>query len=298
VLAGSSHHDPAMDKALLRLAITRVGSLPEEQRPTALIEAVIGSVPPTDEAAVTVAIDKLFQKTKLSDQKTLINLITTATPKSLERSKDPLIRLAATARALRDEAHDRSARYEGTMAALRPAYIEALRTFVAEPLSPDANGTLRVTYGTVRGYRPQAGAEPHAPFTTLREMVAKHTGEEPFAAPERILEAAKQGGGPYVDETLGDLPVNFLADLDITGGNSGSATLNHKGELIGLAFDGNYEAIASDWLFLPEVTRSIHVDIRYVLWVMDAVDRAHHLLEEMGLTPRFVQAAPVAASAG
>ncbi len=81
------------------------------------------------------------------------------------------------------------------------------------------------------------------------------------------------------------MPLDFLADLDITGGNSGSATLNAKGELIGLAFDGNYESIASDWVFMPDVTRSIHVDVRYILWTMDYVDGAHRLMEEMGVTP-------------
>jgi hypothetical protein len=115
-------------------------------------------------------------------------------------------------------------------------------------------------------------------------VVAKHTGEEPFAAPKALLEAvAAKKFGPYVDPTLGEVPVDFLADLDITGGNSGSATLNAKGELTGLVFDGNIEAMASDWVFMPEITRSIHVDIRYVLWVMDAVDNADHLLTEMGV---------------
>ena len=297
--AMSSSYEAALDKALLRLAIMRASSLPEDQQPTALIQALIGSASPTDEAAVNAALDKLFKKTKLGDEKARLDLLAKATPASLKKSNDSFVRLAATAQTLRKEATDRDARFEGTMAALRPAYIAALREFVAEPLSPDANGTLRITYGTVRGYAPSADAEPYAPFTTLREMVAKHTGEEPFAAPARILEAAKGEAGPYVDQALGDVPVNFLADLDITGGNSGSATLNGKGELIGLAFDGNYESIASDWLFMPDVTRSIHVDIRYVLWVMDAVDRAHHLLEEMGVKPQFAeQQAPVAAAAG
>jgi S1-C subfamily serine protease len=81
--------------------------------------------------------------------------------------------------------------------------------------------------------------------------------------------------------------VDFLAELDITGGNSGSPTLNDRGELVGLAFDGNYEAMASEWVFVPPLTRSIHVDIRYVLWLMDRVDGAGHLLREMGLQPQL-----------
>ena len=124
----------------------------------------------------------------------------------------------------------------------------------------------------------------YRPFTTLTETVAKATGQEPFDAPARLLEAAKaRNVGPYADARLGDVPVDFLADLHITGGNSGSATLNAKGELVGLVFDGNYEAMASDWLFQPTITRSIHVDLRYVLWVLDAVDGADALLEELGV---------------
>jgi hypothetical protein len=168
---------------------------------------------------------------------------------------------------------------------LRPRYIEALRAFSGE-LAPDANGTLRVTFGTVRGYTPPGKTTAYTPFTRLSEVVAKHTGEEPFAAPKALLEAVQaKKFGPYLDPKLGDVPVDFLADLDITGGNSGSATLNARGELTGLVFDGNIEAMASDWVFMPPITRSIHVDIRYVLWVMDAVDNADHLLTEMGVTP-------------
>jgi S1-C subfamily serine protease len=119
-------------------------------------------------------------------------------------------------------------------------------------------------------------------------MVKKHTGEDPFDAPAAVVEATAKGPfGPYVHEPFGEIPVDFLADLDITGGNSGSATLNARGELIGLVFDGNYEAMASDWIFMPDITRSIHVDIRYVLWLMDRVHQADHLLKEMGIEPRL-----------
>jgi hypothetical protein len=93
--------------------------------------------------------------------------------------------------------------------------------------------------------------------------------------------------GPYASEGLGSLPVNFLSSVDTTGGNSGSATLDSEGRFVGLLFDGNWESMISDWDFLPEVTRSIHVDVRYTLWVMDRIDGAWHLLEEMGVEPAF-----------
>ena len=125
----------------------------------------------------------------------------------------------------------------------------------------------------------------YEPFTTLGELLSKHTGDEPFNAPQALLDAA--GGAPFAppfwSEQIGDVPVNFLSDLDITGGNSGSATLNRKGEIVGLLFDGNSESLASDLLFMPDITRGIHVDIRYVLWMMKYVDNAENLLEELSV---------------
>ena len=169
---------------------------------------------------------------------------------------------------------------------MRPLYVAALREHTSGPIAPDANGTLRVTYGTVHGYRSKPDASPYVPFTTVGELLKKVTGKEPFDAPPRLVTAAKANKpGPYADAALEALPVDFLADLDITGGNSGSPTLDAQGKLVGLAFDGNYEAMASDWVFMPSITRSIHVDIRYVLWVMDAVDGADDLLREMGVKP-------------
>ena len=94
--------------------------------------------------------------------------------------------------------------------------------------------------------------------------------------------------GPYVDDKLAnEVPVDFLSDLHITGGNSGSATMNAKGELVGLAFDGNKEGVASDVVFNPIPTRTIQVDARYMIWQMDAVDGADHLVKEMGLQPQL-----------
>jgi len=277
-------YDPALDRAIFKLYLTRAARLPEADRPPALT-TILGEGP-ADEAAIDRALDALYKTTKLGDAKTRLKLLKKGKPGSLKRSRDPFIRLALELKPQADAREQKIESDEGAMAALRPRYIEALREFNGGDVAPDANGTLRVTYGTVRGYRPRPEAPLYRPFTVLSEMVAKHTGEEPFTAPPAALDAFKaRKVGPYVDEDLGEVPVNFLADLDITGGNSGSSTLNARGELIGLVFDGNYEAMASDWLFMPTITRSIHVDIRYVLWVMDAVDHAEHLMTEMGVTP-------------
>jgi hypothetical protein len=182
-------------------------------------------------------------------------------------------------------AEDREDKVMGRFALLKPKYLEALG---GDALPPDANGTLRVTYGTVRGYKSAEDKPLYRPFTLLSQAVAKSTGKDPFDAPGGLLSAFSAGKmGSYKHDTLGEVPVNFLSDLHITGGNSGSATLNAKGELVGLAFDGNYEAMSSDWQFQPAITRTIHVDLRYILWTLDAVLGAQALLAELGVKPSF-----------
>ncbi|MEW6237310.1 MAG: S46 family peptidase, partial [Candidatus Omnitrophota bacterium] len=182
-------------------------------------------------------------------------------------------------------------RLSGDMILARPIYYKALEAFHQGVLASDANGTIRISYGTVRGYRPAPGREEYFPFTKVwqvGEKWAKYKGEFPFELPANILEALRERRfGPYVDKEIGEVPVNFLTDLDITNGNSGSATLNAKGEFAGIAFDGNIEGVASDLVFMEEVTRAIHVDVRYIKWVLDAVEHAGNILEEMGVKPAF-----------
>jgi len=146
---------------------------------------------------------------------------------------------------------------------------------------------LRITYGTIKAFKPESKDPADWPFTLASQIPAKDTGKEPFNAPKKLLAAIKaKNYGPYADPTLGgELPIDFLSDLDTTGGNSGSPTLNSKGELVGLLFDGNLEGVASDVVFNPATTRSISVDARYMLWTMDLLDGADHLIKEMGLTP-------------
>jgi hypothetical protein len=274
-----------LETTVFRLALHRAVRDVETNRDwlEAVLNAKAGSAITAD--TVDKFIDGLYAKTKLEGEELRLKLLTASTA-DLKKSKDPFIQLAFRLRPLEKVMEDRGEAYTGAMTLLKPKYINALREFSDGQIAPDANGTLRVTYGTVRGYKPTADADMYVPFTFLPEMVAKHRGEAPFKVPENVLSAAKAGTfGDYVHPTDGRIPVNYLGDLDTTGGNSGSATLNARGELVGLLFDGNYEAMASDYIFIPELTRSIHVDIRYVLWIMDAADNADHLLEEMGVTP-------------
>ncbi len=174
----------------------------------------------------------------------------------------------------------------GALSRLTPRYVEALLAKNGDLLAPDANSTLRVTYGTVKGAESRDGMF-YKPQTTLRGISQKATGTGEFDAPDAQLAAiaALRSGAqsPYVAPELGDIPVNFLSTVDTTGGNSGSATLNDKGELVGLLFDGTYDTVASDYFYDTVNTRSIHCDTRYMLWVMGEVDQATNLLAEMGL---------------
>ena len=282
--SNQKRYDRTLDKTLLKLALQRAARIPGKDR-VAVLTTILGKGDVTD-AKIDAAIEALYKSTSLEDLDGRVKLLKTATTADLKKSKDPIIQLALKLRPLQKAVSDRGDAYDGAMATLKPAFIEALQKHSKTPLSPDANSTLRVTYGTVRGYSPSPGAPVYTPFTVVSEMVKKHTGVEPFNAPAAVLDAIKaRKFGPYVDSDLGEVPVDFLSDLDITGGNSGSATLNARGELVGLAFDGNYESMASDWLFMPSVTRTIHVDLRYILWLLDAAYPGDHLLKEMGVTP-------------
>lgn len=149
---------------------------------------------------------------------------------------------------------------------------------------PDANSTLRLTYGKVsdlpRGNKVNDAKENW--YTTLDGTIAKHkVGDEEFENPQRLIDLHRaKDYGQYADKD-GTLHVNFLTDHDITGGNSGSPVLNGKGELIGLAFDGNIEAMAGDVIFDPKLQRTINVDIRYVLFIIDKYAGATNIINEL-----------------
>jgi V8-like Glu-specific endopeptidase len=148
---------------------------------------------------------------------------------------------------------------------------------------PDANSTLRISYGKVEALHPR-DAVSYSPVTTVAGIVEKNTNTVPFDAPRPLLDAIARGDfGNTADAALKTQTVNFLTNLDTTGGNSGSPVLNAKGELIGLNFDSNWESVSASWWFDPRYKRAVHVDMRYLRWLMDKVYPAHDLLAEMGV---------------
>ena len=282
-------YDRALDRAGFRLALTRALQLDEKDRPwlATLLETKKGAK--IDEALIDKTLDTWYAGQTLEDEKLRLDLLAKGTTKQLKASKDPFIKAALRIWPLVKAQEKKDDAIRGETLLVAPAYAEGMKQVLNGLLAPDANSTLRVTYGTVKSFKPGSKEQADWPFTTASQIIAKNTGKEPFDMSPKALEAIKaKKFGPYGDATLGgELPVDFLSDLDITGGNSGSPTLNERGELVGLAFDGTTEGLASDVVFNGATTRVIHVDARYMLWNMDLLDGADHLITEMGLTPKL-----------
>ncbi len=280
--------DLRADRALLRYALLGAARLDAAQR-VAPLDAALGLAPgmSEDDAATRIdaALDRLYAGTRLHQKEFRVGLLQKPVA-DLAATKDTFVELAAALYPLQQQLRDDDRREKGALYRLMPRYMEALLAKQGGLVAPDANGTLRVTFGRVQGVHARDGLF-YEPQTTLQGIVEKHRGEGEFDAPARELDAirALRAGKktPYFDAKLGDVPVNFLSSVDTTGGNSGSAVLNAKGELCGLLFDGTYDTVASDLVFDPVRTRSIQVDSRYVLWVMSEVDGAQHLVKEMGI---------------
>lgn len=272
--------DPQMDRRLQRYWLLEYFKLPAAQRVAAIDQWLGGN----DAAAADRALDRLAQSNLRNADERMKWF--SADRAAFEASQDPAIQYAVavmpTLMKLEEEGKVRA----GEILVARPAYLQAVmdyRKSKGEAVYPDANSSLRITFGNVTGYTKTDGRQQQ-PFTRLEEVAAKATGKEPFAAPKVLLDAiaAKRYAG-YQDKRLGTVPVNFLSDLDITGGNSGSPVLDGYGKLVGLAFDGNWESVSSNWVFDPKMTRMISVDQRYMRWIMQEVYPAPQLLDEMGV---------------
>jgi hypothetical protein len=273
-------YDPAVEKAVLAELLARYHKLPADQR-IAEVDAVFGS----DAAQSKAALDKLYAGTKLGDEAERLRLLA-ATPAEVAASTDPLMQAAAKLLPAQLRIEDADKAREGELLRLRPAYMRALigyRESQGRAVYPDANSTLRVSYGKVSSLDPRDGVH-YTPLTTVRGIVEKHTGVAPFDAPGPLRDAIAKGDfGSTADPALKAQTVDFMTNLDTTGGNSGSPVMDANGRLIGLNFDSNWEAVSASWMYDPRYKRAIHVDVRYLRWLLAKVYPAPQLLEEMRL---------------
>ena len=263
-----------IDRLALQQALGEVAKLPEAKRNLAL-----------EKALADIGMDRLYADTRLTDPAERRAWLDRS-PANFASSTDPFIRAALAAYPGDIAAEAAMKEREGKLHAARIPYMAAIKAYAQTQgriLYPDANGSLRFTYGHVKGRQIEDGKAWTA-FTTPRGLLEKETGVEPFNSPPRLLEKARaKDWGRWASPALGTLPVNFLSTTDITNGNSGSAVLNARGEFIGLAFDGTIEGMLSDWKVDEATNRTIAVDSRYMLWVMEKVDGATNLLNELGL---------------
>lgn len=265
-------YDAGVDRAILDHALAEYRKLPAEERHKSF------------DAAYPAVADTLYAQTGLADTKTRLGWLDQPAS-AFEASSDPFIRLAVATYAEDRAGEDKAKARAGDMQKARATYMAGRLAYAASQgrtLYPDANGSLRFTYGKVTG-KARDGLAWTA-FTTAEGLAAKHTGKGEFDAPDRMLELIRaKDYGRYAAPSLGTLPVDYLSTVDITNGNSGSSTLNARGEFVGLAFDGTLDGVVADWMFNPAVNRTIHVDSRFMLWTMDKVDGATRLLDEMGV---------------
>ncbi len=266
---------PAVDQRLFATWVRQALVLPKEQR-LAAIDAVFKNPLEVEQTIAQLARSKIFDPATRK-------LMLEETPEQLKARHDPLVDLALALDAERRELRDRRDMLSGRALLLRPRWRKAVAAEAKRPLAPDANSTLRVTFGTVKGYAPRDAVE-YQPQTTLAGLLQKHTGSEPFDVPARVRAAAEKKGQRWRDRRLDDVPVDFLSDCDTTGGNSGSPTIDAQGRLVGVNFDRVWENVANDFGYNPAIARNVNVDARYLLWLLDEVEGAGWLLKELGAT--------------
>ncbi len=270
------------DRALLRMLIEEALRLPEGERLRVFDDIAGNRTGEALDALLGDFLDDLYAGTKLGETEERMRMFGLSHD-ALMTENDAFIALASKFYEEDDERREREKVFKGALNALAPRWIEIMAQQRSARPYADANGTMRINYGVVEGYSPR-DAVHYDGFTTLKGLAEKNTGIPPFDCPERLLELADgRYRGRYYNEALGGVPVNVLTTHDSTNGNSGSPLINGKGEIVGCLFDGNYEALTADFLFDPEITRSIHVDTRCILFVTEEVDGADNVLRELGL---------------
>lgn len=270
---------PETDQQILQELLIRAVRLPEERQIPA-VRQLFGVDATQQEVADFVKT--AYEKSTLHHEEVYFRYFGKPSAE-VEQVSDPLLKMAMalypTLQGLKDTQKARSAELDILSAKL----LDVKQSFLSKKFIPDANGTLRLTFGSVRGYKPSDAVSYH-PLSSTRGILEKQTGIEPFNAPSDLLELVKSRDfGRYARSDISGVPVCLLYDLDTTGGNSGSPVLDAKGRLVGVNFDRAYEATINDYAWSTDFSRSIAVDIRFVLWVLEKWSNAATLLHELNV---------------
>lgn len=234
------------------------------------------------DAFVNKYIDQLFTKTKFNTEKYLSDALDLPMKNFMEL-KDPMLDLAVNAAAEVEKKNAFQKVRNGKLNKLLADFVNVSILFKKTDFIPDANSTLRLTFGHVKGYTP-VDATYMKPTTTLTGLIEKGTKEGDYYLPDYIRELYKKREfGPWLTKDKKDVPIAFLYDMDTTGGNSGSPIMDENGNLVGVNFDRAFEATINDFAWNESYSRSIGCDIRYVLWVAQKVDKADNVIKELGL---------------
>lgn len=274
-------YDIDVDRRIFKKMLTDASGFTANQK-VSVVDKITGRTS-NNEAGINEYINDTFGLTKLKDQEYVYNTLLKSI-KSLSGYNDALLNFENDIAKQIAELKPEKDRRDGLLNKLMGDYVNVKEKFLNKNFIPDANSTLRLTYGYVRGYYP-ADATYMSPYTSIKGILEKGaTGNPDFYYPSIIKELwNKKDFGPFVKKELNDVPVAFLYDMDTTGGNSGSPIMNAYGELIGVNFDRAYGATINDYAWNESYSRSIGVDIRYVLWAASKIDHADFLLKEIGV---------------
>lgn len=268
-----------VDKITMRELLFDAIKYPEFER-LSFVQRFLNTENP--QKAVENFVEEIFTNTALLTTEGVISLFEMS-KKELADKNDPFIEFTREIYTYRSEQEVEQRRREGKLNLLLAQYVDAKMEWQQQSFIPDANSTLRLTYGYIRGYSP-ADAVYYSPITALRGKIEKDIYGGDYKVPERIKELyEKKDFGRFKNKKLNDVPVAILYNMDTSGGNSGSPIMNAYGELIGVNFDRAYEATINDFAWSEDYSRSIGVDVRYILWVTDKFAGAGYLLKEMGV---------------
>ena len=272
--------DPAFERKVIGLFLEKAGNLPRGEKVESIEKLFAGKSGEERKGAEAEFARKLFEQERFSSAEAILKLFDLSA-QQLKDLNDPYLNFVIDSVTELQSMSKRTERFNAGVTKLRPLYIEGISSWKKTTLYPDANRTLRFTYGEVKGYKPR-DAVWYQSQTTLSGVIEKDGGKEPFDVPERLKQLqARREFGRYLDRKLGDVPVDFISTADITGGNSGSPIMNGRGELIGIIFDGNYEGLGSDYVYNGDLSRAIAVDIRYVFFLTEKFSGADYLFKEM-----------------